>query len=100
MSGTSIVAPHNANLGAIIHFNTPRGFCAPISNKSIRTIAPFLKSTRNSGAPNKNPVNELMCGSCPTNSNLGSRRNARTSSHVSAGTAIGVSFEDGANASS
>ena len=90
---------YNANLGAIIHFNTPRG-CTPRSSKSIRTIAPFLKSTRNSGVPSKSPVNELICGSCPTNSKLGSRRNARTSAHVSIGDAIGVNFEDSDNSSS
>lgn len=90
---------YNANLGAIIHFNTPRG-CTPRSSKSIRTIAPFLKSTRNSGVPSKSPVNELICGSCPTNSKLGSRRNARTSAHVSIGDAIGVNFEDSENSSS
>lgn len=41
-----------------------------------------------------------MCGSCPTNKILDSRRSARTSPHVSTGDAIGVNFDDGTNASS
>ena len=98
-NSSAIAIAYNASFGAIIHFNTPRD-CTPKSNKSIRAIAPFLKSTRNSGVPGKYPVNELICGSCPTNSRLGSRRNARTSAHVSIGDAIGVSFADGDNSSS
>lgn len=67
---------------------------------STRTIAPFLKSTRNSGVPSKYPVNELICGSCPTSNTLGSPFNARTSAHVSPGEAIGVNAADRASASS
>ena len=50
-----------ASFGTSIHLSNPRG-CKLNCSKSIRTTAPFLKSTINSGAPRRNPVQRPTSG--------------------------------------
>ena len=55
-------AMHAASFGINIHLRMPRGWI-PNWSISIRTMAPFLKSTSNSGVPSRYAVQRLINGS-------------------------------------